>query len=216
MTRQDPIVYVLDDEPAVLKAVGRLLRAAGFRTAEFPDAAHFLQELSQDACGCIVLDYSMPRLNGLEVQDELKRRGVSLPIIFLTGHADVPTTVRAMKGGAAEFLTKPIDEAQLITAAQDALERDHLVRDQLDELASIRDRVAMLTPREREVMRLVVAGKLNKQAAQTLGTAEKTIKVHRARVMEKMGAASLADLVRMVGRIDQQQAEPERGTISRM
>lgn len=216
MTRPDPIVYVLDDEPAVLKAIGRLLRAAGWRTSEFPDAAQFLQQLRQDASGCIVLDFSMPRLNGLEVQDELKRRGVPLPIIFLTGHADVPMTVRAMKGGAAEFLTKPIDEIQLINAVRDAMERERLARAQHDEMAGIRERAAMLTPREREVMRLVVAGRLNKQVAQTLGTAEKTIKVHRARVMEKMSAESLADLVRMVGRLEESQQSAKRGSISRM
>lgn len=202
MRPADPRVYLLDDEPAVLKAVGRLLRASGFRTEEFSDAGTFLKALRPDAAGCLVLDFAMRDLDGLRVQEELNRRGAAIPIIFLTGRADVPMTVLAMKAGATEFLTKPVDEQRLIDAVRDALARGLRARAQLDDLAGIHQRLALLTPRERQVMDLVVAGKLNKQVGQELGTAEKTIKVHRARVMEKMGAESLADLVRMAMRIN--------------
>lgn len=200
MKHTEAIVYLLDDEPAVLKAVGRLLRSAGYRTEEYTDGAMFLKSLRPDACGCLVLDYALQDLNGLEVQDELHRRGATLTIVFLTGRADVPMSVRAMKAGAAEFLTKPIDERLLLEAVREALERNRLERGRLDELTEANARLATLTPRERQVMELVVAGKLNKQVAQVLGTAEKTVKVHRARVMEKTGSESLADLVRLAAK----------------
>jgi FixJ family two-component response regulator len=196
-----PTVFLVDDEPAVLKAISRLLRASGLRTVTFESSALFLQQLDPAAAGCLVLDMAMPEVDGMQVQAALGERGVVLPIIFLTGRADVPMSVSAMKRGAADFLTKPVDGAKLIEAVGRAIERDGHLRREQSELSEIHRKLDTLTPREREVMALVVAGLLNKQIAMKLGTAEKTIKVHRARVMEKMGAGSLAELVRIGERV---------------
>lgn len=196
-----PTVFLVDDEPPVLKAISRVLRAAGFRTAEFDSASLFLERLDADAPGCLVLDLAMPGADGMQVQEALTERGVPLPIIFLTGRADIPTTVRAMKGGAVDLLTKPVDSARLVEAVGIALERDQLARQAHAGSEAIRRRLDTLTPREREVLAHVVAGRLNREIAGELGATEKTIKVHRARVMGKMGAASLADLVRMAERL---------------
>ena len=195
-----PTVTVVDDEPHVLKAVARLLRSEGFPVATFSSPREFLDQLDPGAPGCLVLDMSMPQISGLEIQQELERRGCLLPVIFLTGRADVPATVQAMKRGAADFLTKPVEDEDLLAAVRRAMERDAVAREERAEVASIRERLETLTPREREVLEHVVSGALNKQIAGRLGTVEKTIKVHRARVMQKMNASSLADLVRLAQR----------------
>ncbi len=195
-----PTVTVVDDEPHVLKAVARLLRSEGFPVATFSSPREFLDQLDPGAPGCLVLDMSMPQISGLEIQQELEKRGCLLPVIFLTGRADVPATVQAMKRGAADFLTKPVEDEDLLAAVRRAMERDAVAREERAEVASIRERLETLTPREREVLEHVVSGALNKQIAGRLGTVEKTIKVHRARVMQKMNASSLADLVRLAQR----------------
>jgi FixJ family two-component response regulator len=200
MSGRAPTVYVVDDEPATLKAVGRLLRAAGWSVAPFASPEEFLAKLDPAAPGCLVLDMSMPKLSGLEVQQALETRGCALPVVFLTGRSDVPSSVKAMKRGAADFLTKPVDEMDLLAAVGRAVERDASARKDRAEVAAVRERLATLTPREREVLERVISGKLNKQIAAELGTAEKTVKVHRGRVMEKTGAASVADLVRLAQR----------------
>jgi FixJ family two-component response regulator len=200
MTDGEATVFLLDDEHAVLTAVSRVLRSAGFKTVTCDSPAAFLERSAATARGCLVLDLAMPGMGGLEVQGALAARGIRLPIIFLTGRADVPVAVRAMKHGAADFLTKPVDDAILIDAVNRAIERDRNLHREEAELDAIRRRVESLTPREREVMQLVVTGMLNKQVARELGAAEKTIKVHRARVMEKMQASSVAELVRMAQR----------------
>jgi FixJ family two-component response regulator len=196
----EPTIFVVDDDPAVRKAVSRLLRACGFNVCAIESAALMLEQYVPTVHGCIVLDVAMPGLNGLDFQQELVSRGGSLPIIFLTGHGDIPMSVRAMKQGAADFLTKPVQRSQLIEAVKAAVERDRAAYQERAELAEVRRRLATLTPREHEVLRHVVAGKLNKQTAAELGTVEKTVKVHRARVMQKMNVTSLAELVQIAGR----------------
>jgi FixJ family two-component response regulator len=197
MTELPPTVYVVDDDPAVLKSLERLLRAAGFRPETFGAAQEFITQHQAEMPGCLVLDVTMPGFTGLELQQWLARAQDPLPIIFITGYGDVPTSVRAMKAGAVDFLTKPVDEQALLKAIEDALRRGREDRAARAELARIRERLARLTPREREVLEHVVSGQLNKQIAADLGTVEKTIKVHRARVMQKMGVDSLAQLVRL-------------------
>jgi FixJ family two-component response regulator len=201
MSDRLPTVFLVDDEPEVLKAVARLLRAEGIPVSAFSSPREFLDQVDPDAPGCLVLDMSMPGVSGLEVQRELEARGCHLPVIFLTGRADVPDTVRAMKGGASDFLTKPVEDEELLGAVRRAIEKDAVLRRERAEEALVRARLETLTPREREVLEHVVAGELNKQVAGRLGTVEKTIKVHRARVMEKMQASSLADLVRLARRV---------------
>jgi FixJ family two-component response regulator len=193
-------VYLVDDEPAVLKALSRLLRSAGFEAAAFGSPEEFLARVDPAAEGCVVLDISMPGLDGLALQDALAARGVELPTLFLTGHGDIPQSVRAMKKGAVDFLTKPVDDDVFLRAVREALERGRDGRADREETARIRSRLASLSPREREVLAGVVAGRLNKQIAGELGIAEKTVKVHRGRVMEKMQAHSVAELVRMADR----------------
>jgi FixJ family two-component response regulator len=197
MTQSNPTVFVVDDDPAVLKATSRLLRSAGLNVAVFGSAQKFLDEYPAGARGCVMLDISMPGLSGLDLQRDLAERGSELPIIFLTGRADVPTSVRAMKDGAVDLLTKPADEANLIRAVHSAIEKDRKQGLERDRRAQVERRLATLTHRERQVLELVICGKLNKQTAAELGTGEKTIKVHRARVMQKMGVSSLAELVRL-------------------
>lgn len=194
-------VYVVDDDPGVLRAVGRLLRTAGHHTACFASPLAFLQGFDAAAPGCLVLDLSMPELDGLQLQQRLAADGPRIAIVFVTGNADVPRSVQAMKGGAVDFLMKPFDDAQLLAAVDAGLQRSRAACRSTDELDALKRRAAQLTAREREVFEQVVAGRLNKLIAQDLGAAEKTIKVHRARVMQKMGAASLADLVRMAERL---------------
>jgi RNA polymerase sigma factor (sigma-70 family) len=193
-------VFLVDDDAAVLKGLRRLLASAGLNVIAFESPQDFLEGLDGDAGGCVVLDYSMPGLNGLELQQALAARGSALPVIFLTGKGDIPTSVRAMKDGAVDFLTKPVDGEVLLAAIRAAIKRDRSQRGERAERTDIERRLATLTAREREVLRLVVAGLLNKQIAAELGTVEKTVKVHRARVMEKMRAGSLAELVRLAGK----------------
>jgi FixJ family two-component response regulator len=193
-------VYLVDDEPAVRKALGRLLRSAGVEVATFGSAEEFLGALEEEAAGCALLDVAMPGLDGLALQETLARRGIDLPVLFLTGHGDIPMSVRAMKAGASDFLTKPVDGKVLVAAVRRALERGRSLARARREDAEIHRRLASLTPREREVLQGVVSGRLNKQIAADLGISEKTVKVHRGRVMEKMNAPSLAELVRLADR----------------
>ena len=200
MNQPPPTVFLVDDELMVRKAVGRLLRAEGFEVTAFASPGEFLAAHDPAAPGCLVLDMAMPGLSGLELQQTLAGRGSALPIIFLTGRADVPMCAQAMKRGAADFLTKPVNDTDLLAAIRRAIEDDRHARQTRAELSDIRARIASLTPREREVLKQVVTGQLNKQIASNLGTVENTIKVHRGRVMEKMRVASVAELVRLVER----------------
>jgi FixJ family two-component response regulator len=195
-----PTVFVVDDEASVRRAVSRLLRAAGLTVAAFASPEEFLAQHDPHAPGCLVLDLMMPGFNGLELQKALVRKGSVLPIIFLTGQGDVPKSVQAMKGGAIDFLTKPVNDEDLLAAVRAAIEKDRVALREQAELSEIRARLATLTPREREVLERVVTGKLNKQIADDLGTVEKTVKVHRARVMAKMKVQSVAELVRLAER----------------
>ena len=194
-------VTVVDDDASVLKAVSRLLRSAGLNVATYDTPDRFLKAYNPGQAGCLVLDLTMPGLSGLELQRELGEKGAAPPIIFLSGTGDIPDTVKAMKHGAVDFLTKPVDETALLAAVRAALEQERTASRKRGELAGLYARLESLTPREREVFEHVVSGQLNKQIASDLGTVEKTVKVHRARVMEKMGAESLADLVRMAQRL---------------
>lgn len=199
MNDASQMVFLIDDEPSVLKALARVIGATGFRTASFSSPQSFLEQYEPAARGCLVLDVSMPGFTGLELQQALIEKNCSLPIVFLTARGDIPTSVRAMKHGAVDFLTKPVDDNDLIAAVDRALDQeatDHVRRAQIAELQM---RFSMLTSREQEVLGHVIAGRLNKQIAAVLGTTEKTVKVHRARVMEKMQAQSLAELVRLSG-----------------
>ena len=195
------LVYIVDDEPGMRKALTRLLVAEGFDVLSFPSADEFLAAVRPAEPGCLVLDVAMPGTDGLALQAELVRRGVDLPILFLTGHGDIPMSVRAMKAGAVDFLAKPVDDAVLLKAVREALALARARRASAAELESLRRRLDSLTPREREVLEHLLAGKLNKQIAAALGTVEQTIKVHRGRVMEKMDVASMADLVRIAERL---------------
>lgn len=197
MKSASPIVYLVDDEPAVLKALSRLMRSADLLAQTFNSPRDFLEEHNPEVHGCVVLDLAMPGFNGLQLQEELIQRGSLLPIIFLTGHGDVHTGVKAMRDGAVDFLTKPVSDNDLLAAIHRALERNRNIMQLNAARAQILERLAKLTPREHEVMIHVVAGKQNKQIASDLGTVEKTIKVHRARIMEKVQVESIADLVRL-------------------
>jgi FixJ family two-component response regulator len=201
MSSETATVYLVDDDPSILRALARLLRAGGHQVNAFRSPREFLAQHDATAPGCIVLDLAMPDLNGLELQTALAAAGCQQPIIFLSGHGDVPSSVRAMKAGAVDFLTKPVSEADLQAAIQRAIEREQTMRRARAELLAFGERLNALTPREREVLRHVVSGQMNKQIAADLGTREKTVKVHRSRVMEKMGVRSLADLVRMAERV---------------
>ena len=195
MNDETGVVYVVDDDPAVRKGLDRLLRSAGLAVEAFASAAEFLARDGQDGVGCIVLDVRMPGISGMDLQADLVAQGVDLPVIFLTGHGDIPMSVEAMKTGALDFLTKPVDEEVLLNAVRQALHRHRAARTERLETQAMRTRMESLTPRELEVLRCVITGALNKQIAAHLGIAEKTVKIHRARVMEKTGAASVAELV---------------------
>src|SRR6266513_884192 len=195
-----PTIFVVDDYAPIRRAVSRLLRAAGFAVAAFGSPQEFLVQYDPRIPGCLVLDLAMPALNGLELQRILAKKGSALPIIFLTGHGDVPKSVQAMKHGASDFLTKPVNDEDLLAAVRVAIEKDHALRREQAELSEIRARLATLTPREREVLEYVVAGKMNKQIAGELGTVEQTVKIHRAHVMQKMRVQSVPELVRLTER----------------
>ena len=200
MNAASPTVFVVDDYAPVRRSISRLLRAAGFAVAAFASADEFLAQYDPSVWGCLVLDLAMPTLNGLELQHILAEAGSLLPIIFLTGEGDIPKSVRAMKHGATDFLTKPVDDEELLAAVHAAIEKHRALRRKQTELSEIRARLATLTPREREVLDYVIAGKLNKQIAGDLGTVEQTVKVHRARVMQKMRVRSVAELTRLMER----------------
>ena len=200
MTIPAPVVFAVDDDASVLKAVGRLLRSSGLAVTTFSSPRAFLDGYDHQAHGCVILDVQMPGLSGLELQNALASDGTGLPIIFLTGKGDIPMTAKAMKRGAVDFLTKPVDEHDLLEAVRSAIAKDSISWQARREVAEIKSRLATLTPRELEVLGHVVSGKLNKQTAAELGTVEQTIKVHRGRVMEKLNVESVAELVRIAER----------------
>ncbi|HEY6846834.1 MAG TPA: response regulator transcription factor [Terracidiphilus sp.] len=197
MKEQDPVVFIVDDDRAVRDGLDSLMRSVGLRVMMFASAPEFLRATRPDAPACLVLDVRMPGQSGLDLQNQMRTAGIYIPIIFITGHGDIPMTVRAMKEGAMEFLTKPIRGQDLLDAVQKAISRDRKLREKRAELGQLRGRFNSLTPRETEVLNLVVSGLLNKQIADELGMSELTVKTHRAHVMEKTKADSLAHLVRM-------------------
>jgi len=199
-TPSSPTVFVVDDYAPGRRSISRLLRAAGFVVAVFASAQDFLAQYDPGVWGCLVLDLAMPAVSGLELQGILAEKGSLLPIIFLTAHGDIPKSVGAMKQGASDFLTKPVNDEDLLAAVRVAVEKDRAIRQEQAELSEIRERLVTLTPREREVLDYVISGKLNKQIARDLGTVEQTIKVHRAHVMQKMKVHSVAELVRLTQR----------------
>ena len=201
MNTETGIIHVVDDEAGMRRALDRLLRAEGFEVRLFADANEFLAAVRTDEIACVVLDVAMAELDGLELQRRLTHLGLLVPIVFLTGHGDIPMSVQAMKAGAVDFLTKPVNDADLLRAVRAGIKLASARQADLVATAALTSRHATLTPREREVMALVVAGKLNKQIAADLGTGEQNIKIHRGRVMEKMGVESLADLVRAAERL---------------
>jgi FixJ family two-component response regulator len=196
---QSPTVFLIDDDAPVRDALSRLLRAHRVAVAAFASPKEFLEHHNPDTPGCLVLDLKM-RGNGFGLQRTLQEKGSLWPIIFLTGHGDVPKSVQALKGGAVDFLTKPVNDKELLAAVRAAIEKDRAIRQEQTELSEIRARLATLTPRERQVLEYVVTGKLNKQIAGDLGTVEQTVKVHRAKVMQKMRVQSVAELVRLTQR----------------
>jgi FixJ family two-component response regulator len=199
MTAKAPteLVFVIDDDASMRDAISRLLHAIGLTVRTFGSAREFLQYRLPDIPACLVLDVRLPGLSGLDLQREMVERGIHVPVIFVTGHGDIPMSVQAMKAGAVEFLTKPFRDQDLLDAVRSGIQRDRKGRKERAEVAKLREDLGQLTSREREVMSLVVAGFLNKQIALRLGASEKTIKIHRGRVMQKMCADSLADLVKM-------------------
>ena len=201
MEGNSPIVFVVDDDLSVREALSSLIRSVGLRCATFESADEFLASSQHDGPTCLVLDVQLPGKSGLDLTSELREAGVEMPIVFITGHGTIPMSVRAMKAGAVEFLTKPFSEPELLAAIDQALARDRSQRSERAEQDALLERYGRLTPREREVFSLVAAGRLNKEIAATLGTAEQTVKQHRGRVMEKLGLRSIADLVRLAERI---------------
>src|SRR5215831_4182804 len=200
MSAPGPTVFIVDDYAPLRRSISRLLNATGFVVEAFASAEEFLGQYDPQTPGCLVLDLGMPTLNGLELQRILARAGSLLPIIFLTGTADIPKSVQAMKQGASDFLTKPVNDEDLLAAVRVAIDKNRALHREQAELSEIRACLATLTPREREVLEYVVAGKLNKQIAGELGTVEQTVKVHRAHVMQKMKVDSVAELVRLMER----------------
>lgn len=208
----DGTVYVVDDDESLRKSLQRLLTAEGYESAASGSADEFLGIREYDRPSCLVLDIQMPGVTGIDLQACLRERGESMPIVFLTGHADVPTSVQAMKEGAVDFLQKPVDAQQLFDAIEQALRLDTECRQRLQEAAAVQVRVDLLTPRELEIMSYVITGMLNKQIAYALEISEKTVKVHRGRVMEKMGVYSVAELVRLCEKVGVDPAETDEPT----
>jgi len=208
MNKPNPTVFIVDDDPSVRKGLERFLRSTGYDVETFGSAQEFL-EMTPDCPGpaCLVLDVKMSGLNGLELQDQLQKREYTIPIVFVTGHGDIPMSVKAMKTGAIDFLTKPFDEEDLLKAVQEALKKDVANRSEMNERQNILQRVKSLTPREYEILTYVITGMLNKQIAYALDISEKTVKVHRGRVMEKLGVDSVAELVRLAGKADIEPAQ---------
>lgn len=201
MSETDGLVFIVDDDASLRESLKNLIRSVGLRVEPFASAQEFLRSKRPDVPGCLVLDVRLPGLSGLDLQKRMADSDIEMPIIFITGHGDIPMTVQAMKAGAVEFLTKPFRDQDLLDAIQQALERNRKTRGQRAESEQMRRRFDLLTQREREVMALVVTGLLNKQIAGELGTSETTVKIHRHQVMEKMGANSVAELVRMSDRL---------------
>ena len=197
MNEAVPVVFVVDDDPSVRRAIKRLVESVGLQVETFGSAQEFLHSERPDSASCLVLDIRLPGISGLDFQRELAKAGIHIAVVFITGHGDIPMTVRAMKAGAVEFLTKPFRDQDLLDAIQQGLERDRTRRAQEAEVAALRERLESLTPRERKVLPLVASGLPNKQIADAIGASEATVKVHRSQLMRKMGAPSLADLVRM-------------------
>jgi FixJ family two-component response regulator len=207
MTEETPTVFIIDDDPSARKGLSRLVRAAGMSAEVYGSALEFLERKYYDGYGCILLDVKMPGLDGLELQEELAQADYSLPIIFISGHADIPEAARAMKKGAMDFLTKPVDRDHLLESISESLARDRENRKTHSEKAEFRERLATLSPREYEVMTFVIAGMLNKQIAYELEIAEETVKIHRGRMMRKMKVESVAELVRLTEMVGVKPAE---------
>ena len=201
MQNEQPMVFVVDDDESVRESLVSLIRSAGLRVAAFSSAQEFLASARDDVTSCLVLDLRLPGPSGLDLQKQMTELNIQIPIVFISGHGDIPTSVRAMKAGAVEFLTKPFRDQDLLDAIQQAIKRDHAARQHQANVSEIRQSYETLTPREREVMELVVVGLLNKQIAAELNVSEVTVKVHRGQVMHKMRAGSLAELVRMSERL---------------
>ena len=201
ITAFDPTVFIIDDDASVRKSLSRLLRSAGYTTETFASAEEFLGREHFNGIGCLLLDVQMPGLSGMDLQEELNKADYHMPIIFITGHGDIPMSVEAMKKGAVDFLTKPFDDKELLQAVEKAIEKDTFTRAEYDETLDIRKRIELLTSRELEILRYVITGMLNKQIALKLDIAEKTVKVHRGRIMEKLRVDSVADLVRLAEKV---------------
>jgi FixJ family two-component response regulator len=205
---EEPIVYVVDDDASVREALRNLFRSVGLRVEVFGSAPEFLQSKLPDVASCLILDIRLPRLSGLDFQLDLAKAGIHIPIIFMTGHGDIPMTVRAMKAGAVDFLTKPFRDQDMLDAVTTAIARDRNSRNEARALSDLHARLMTLTAREQEVLALVTTGLMNKQVAAEIGIAEITVKIHRGHIMKKMGAKSLADLVKMAQTLGIQRAAP--------
>ena len=209
MTEPNPTIFVIDDDASIRKSLSRLLRSVGQTTETFASAEEFLGREHFNGIGCLILDVQMPGLSGMDLQVELNKADYHLPIIFITGHGDIPMSVEAMRKGAVDFLTKPFDDKELLQAVERAIEKGRQTRAEYDEILDIRRRIQLLTPREHDVLRQVIIGLLNKQIAWNLDIAEKTVKIHRGRIMEKLCVQSVADLVRLAEKAGVKPADRE-------